>query len=226
MSSKTPVVDGDMRRALCSQPLAQEHHGGSRKAQGAGEGGGWIWAVWCSPWCFWEQQHVWILLLFSIYSCRHSEQEQKLRRALAPSLPLAEPPAQPDSSLGSLQHCAAEGLSLPDRAPHGCSIGASPEPEHWAKAAGLECDCPALSEGVCRLDQRPQEGDLTRGLAKHCLKVLMVTSSGCQTQAALSRCFPEWPAAPWLGAGMGSAVPTVLLATTRPPWETAGKGRS
>lgn len=35
VSSKMPA-DGDMRRALCSQPLAQEHHGGSRKAQGAG----------------------------------------------------------------------------------------------------------------------------------------------------------------------------------------------
>lgn len=40
VSSKIPVVDGDMRRALCSQPLAQEHHGGSRKAQGAVGGGG------------------------------------------------------------------------------------------------------------------------------------------------------------------------------------------
>lgn len=42
-SSKSPAVDGDTRRALCSQPLAQERHGGSREAQGAedgGEGGG------------------------------------------------------------------------------------------------------------------------------------------------------------------------------------------
>lgn len=124
----------------------------------------WVWAVGCSPWCFWEQQHVWILLLFSIYNCSHSEQEQKQRRALAPSLPLAEPPAQPDSSLGSLAPCAAQGLSLTHRAPHGRLVGASPAPEHWAKAAGLECDCPAPREGVCRLDQRPQEGDLTRGL--------------------------------------------------------------
>lgn len=63
-----------------------------------------------------------------------------------------------------------EGLSLTDRAPHGCSVGASPVPEHWAKAAGLECDCPAPSEGVCRLDQRPREGDWTRDSGKTLFK--------------------------------------------------------
>lgn len=39
VSSKIPVVDGDMR-ALCSQPLAQDHHGGNGKAQGDGGRGG------------------------------------------------------------------------------------------------------------------------------------------------------------------------------------------
>lgn len=40
VSSEVPMVDGDTRRALCSQPLAQELHGGSGKAQGAAGGGG------------------------------------------------------------------------------------------------------------------------------------------------------------------------------------------
>lgn len=114
----------------------------------------WIWAGGCSPWCFWEQkalhQHAWILLLFSISNHSHTVQEQG--RALAPSLPLAEPSAQPDSSPGSLAPLLPvqlEGPSLTACAPpHGCCTGASPVPEHWAKAAGLECDCPALVK-VC-----------------------------------------------------------------------------
>lgn len=197
-----------------------------------GCGGRWIWAGGYNPWCFWEQkalhQCAEILLLFSISNHSHTEQEQ--RRALAPSLPLAEPSAQLDSSLGSLAPLLPVqlgGLSLTDCAPHGCYVGASPVSEHWAKAAGLECDCPSPSEGVCRQDQRtPSWKEPDQGtLASHCYKVLTVSSSGCETQAALARCFPKHPAAPWLGVGMGSAVPTVLLATARPPRETAGKGR-
>lgn len=53
----------------------------------------------------------------SVSNRSQAEQEQKQRRALAPSLPLAEPCAQPDSSPGSLaplSPCAA-GRTLPDR---------------------------------------------------------------------------------------------------------------
>lgn len=77
-------------------------------------------------------------------------------------------------------HCLPvqlEGLSLTGCAPRGCYVGASPMPEHQAKAAGLERDHPAPSEGVCRQDQRPQEGHLTRGLWQ-------VTASKCS----------RWPA--------------------------------
>lgn len=47
VSSKIPMVDGDMRKALCSQPLAQEHHGAIGKNRELGRVGverGWIWA--------------------------------------------------------------------------------------------------------------------------------------------------------------------------------------
>lgn len=70
-----------------------------------------------------------------------------------------------------------EGLSLTDSAPCGCYVGASPMPEHWAKAAGLECDRPVPSEGVYRKDQRPEEGDLTRELWQ-------VTASKCSWSPA------------------------------------------
>lgn len=176
MSSKIPMVDADTRRALCSQPLAQEHHGGSRKAQGAGGGA----AVGVSG----SKKHHANALGFSrcspilttaILSKSKSKGELWLHPYLWQSHLLS--PTPPWEAWHNCVPVQLEGLSLTDCAPHGCYVGASPVPEHWAKAAGLERDRPAPSEGVCRQDQRPQEGDLTRRLGQ-------ITASKCSQSPA------------------------------------------
>lgn len=84
-----------------------------------GEGG--IWAGGCSTWCFWEQKtphhRAGILPLFSVSNRSCTEQEQKQRRALSPSLPLAEPSAQPNSSPRSLAPLSPVQLEGPTDSP-------------------------------------------------------------------------------------------------------------
>lgn len=72
-------------------------------------------------------------------------------------------------------------------------MGASPTPERWAKAAGLECDHPAPQVKVKCVQTGPEasrRGPDQGTPASHCFKVLTVTSSGCGTQAAL-QVFPR-----------------------------------
>lgn len=101
---------GHEKGFLCAvSPWLRSITWGSRKAQGAGwDGFGLVGTKSTAPMC-WDSH-----CCVSHHS--HTEQEQKQRRALAPSLPLAEPSAQPDSSPGSLAPlppCAA-ARTLPD----------------------------------------------------------------------------------------------------------------
>lgn len=148
-----------------------------------GCGGRWIWAGRYNPWCFWEQkalhQCAEILLLFSISNHSHTEQEQ--RRALAPSLPLAEPSAQLDSSPGSLAPLLPVqlgGLSLTDCAPLDATwvplqcLSTGQRQQGWSVTAH-----PQVKVCADRTRGPPPGRNLTKGLWQ-------VTATKCSQSAA------------------------------------------
>lgn len=120
-----PSGDGQEKGFVQPAPGSGASHGGSRKAQGAeGRGGfGLVGAALSVSGSKKHHSNVLGLCPCSVSNHSHTEQEQKQRRALAPSLPLAEPSARPHSfpgSLAPLQGVQLQGLSLTDCAPQGC----------------------------------------------------------------------------------------------------------
>lgn len=192
MSSKVPMVDGDTRRALCSQPLAQELHGGSGKAQGAGGGGGFGLAG-AALGISGSKKHCTNVLGFSCLSpfltaaiLSKSKGELWLHPYLWQSHLLSLTPpreAWHHSSLCSWKDSPGQTVLPMDATwvPLQC-LSTGQRQQGWSMTAHSQVK-------VCADRTR---GPLRKGtLASHCYKVLTVTSSGCETQAALGQVFPR-----------------------------------